>query len=28
MFFLDVNGAKVDLDFEKDEPGAHGLKNR
>ena len=23
MFFLDVNGAKVELNFEKDEPGAH-----
>ena len=28
MFFLDVNGAKVELNFEKDEPGAHELKNR
>src|SRR5262249_2976794 len=26
--FLDVNGAKVELNFEKDEPGAHELKNR
>ena len=28
MFFLDVNGAKVELNFAKDEPGAHELKNR
>ena len=28
MFFLDVNGAKVELNFEKDEAGAHELKNR
>ena len=28
MFFLDVNGAKVELNFEKDEPGAQELKNR
>ena len=27
MFFLDVNGAKVELNFEKDEPGAHDLRN-
>jgi catechol 2,3-dioxygenase-like lactoylglutathione lyase family enzyme len=28
MFFLDVNGAKVELNFEKDEPGAQELRNR
>jgi catechol 2,3-dioxygenase-like lactoylglutathione lyase family enzyme len=28
MFFLDVNGAKVELNFAKDEPGAPELKNR
>ncbi len=28
MFFLDVNGAKVELNFDKDEPGAHEFKNR
>jgi len=26
MFFLDVNGAKVELNFEKDEPTAQALK--
>jgi len=26
MFFLDVNGAKVELNFEKDEPSAQALK--
>ena len=26
MFFLDVNGAKVELNFEKDEPAAQALK--
>jgi catechol 2,3-dioxygenase-like lactoylglutathione lyase family enzyme len=26
MFFLDVNGAKVELNFEKDEPGAAALR--
>lgn len=28
MFFLDVNGAKVELNFEKDEPGAQEHKTR
>jgi catechol 2,3-dioxygenase-like lactoylglutathione lyase family enzyme len=28
MFFHDVNGAKVELNFERDEPGAHELKTR
>jgi catechol 2,3-dioxygenase-like lactoylglutathione lyase family enzyme len=27
LFFLDVNGAKVELNYEKDEPGAHELRN-
>jgi catechol 2,3-dioxygenase-like lactoylglutathione lyase family enzyme len=28
MFFHDVNGAKVELNFEKDEPGAQEFKTR
>lgn len=27
LFFLDVNGAKVELNYEKDELGAHELRN-